>query len=104
MCRSYKSYIHTEATHANMSVRSAYHTDPTQENLGVQRFEGPLAAGHMCLDRVETPFGGKYGFQGIEKLKHIAFVRVPIDLRPMGYLTNVFAYGNRLRAMKICQS
>ena len=59
---------------------------------------GPLTAPHMDPERVEAFFGDKHSFPGIEHLKHIARVGVPVDVLPGGDLAKELEYGNHSSA------
>ena len=57
-----------------------------------------LTAPNMDPARVEAFFGDKHSFPGIEMLKQIARVGVPVDVLPGGDLAKELEYGNHSRA------
>ena len=61
---------------------------------------GPLIAPHMDPERVEGFFGDKHSVPGIEQLKHIARVGVPVDVLLGGDLVKELEYGNHWSANK----
>ena len=48
----------------------------------------------MDPERVQAFFGDKHQFPGIDNLRHIARVVVPVDVRPGGNLTKELTYEN----------
>lgn len=56
-----------------------------------------------CIDpeRVEALFGNKHNFPGIDHLKHIARIGVPVDVLPGGDLTKELEYGNHPSAIDV---
>ena len=52
----------------------------------------------MDPERVQASFGDRHPFSGIDNLRHIARVGVPVDVRPGGNLTKEFTYGNHFSA------
>ena len=57
-----------------------------------------LTAPNMDPARVEAFFGDKHSFPGIEMLKQIARVGVPVDVLPGGDLAKELEYGNHSTA------
>lgn len=55
---------------------------------------GSLAAPDMNLERVGSFFGDKHQFPGIDHLRRIAHVEVPVNVRPAGDLAKELAYEN----------
>ena len=53
-----------------------------------------MTAPHMNPERVEAFFGDKHSFPGIDNLKQIARVGVPVDVLPGGDLAKGLAYEN----------
>ena len=61
---------------------------------------GSLTAPHMDPERVQAFFGYRHQFPGIDNLRHIARVGVPVDVRLGGNLTKELTYGNHSSAQK----
>ena len=61
---------------------------------------GSLTAPHMDPERVQAFFGDRHQFPGIDNLRHIARVGVPVDARPGGNLTKELTYGNQSSAQR----
>ena len=63
-----------------------------------------MTAPHMNPERVEAFFGDKHSLPGIDNLKHIACVGVPVDVLPGGDLAKELAYENHSSEGKIVEA
>ena len=60
----------------------------------MQWLGGSLTLPHMDREGVQAFFEDKHRFPGIDDLRHIARVGVPVDVRPGGNLTKEPTYEN----------